>query len=60
MSGKEKSDNCTPSAPPEGNSFSSNTVGQSTSLVLCQQPSVQPLLLGPQPPVSCAMGLPPY
>ncbi|VIO94155.1 Uncharacterized protein BM_BM3314 [Brugia malayi] len=60
MSGKEKSDNCTPSAPPEGNSFSSNIVGQSTSPVLYQQPSVQPLLLGPEPPVSCCMELPPY
>lgn len=56
---KEQSGNDVPSPPLEGNT-SSNVIGQNTSLVLYQQPSVQPVLLGPQPPVRCDVGLPPY
>ncbi|VDK68433.1 unnamed protein product [Litomosoides sigmodontis] len=59
MPGKEQSGNDVPSAPLEGNT-SSNVIGQNTSLAVNQQPSVQPVLLGPQPPVKCDGGLPPY
>uniref|UniRef100_A0A0R3RWN3 Membrane protein BRI3 n=1 Tax=Elaeophora elaphi TaxID=1147741 RepID=A0A0R3RWN3_9BILA len=60
MSGKEQSENSIPSTPLEGNSSSSNVLDQNTSPVLYQQPSVQPVLLGPQPPVKCGVGLPSY
>ncbi|KAL3994707.1 hypothetical protein ACH3XW_22805 [Acanthocheilonema viteae] len=59
MSGKEQSGNGIPSAPLEGNP-SSNVTAQNTSSAVCQQPSVQPVLLEPHPSVGCGMGLPPY
>uniref|UniRef100_A0A8R1XKV0 Membrane protein BRI3 n=1 Tax=Onchocerca volvulus TaxID=6282 RepID=A0A8R1XKV0_ONCVO len=59
MSGKEQSESSILSTPIEENS-SSNIIGQTTASYQ-QPPSVQPdLLLGPQPPVRCDMGLPPY
>ncbi|CAG9530646.1 unnamed protein product [Cercopithifilaria johnstoni] len=59
MSGKEQSGNSIPSAPVEGDS-SLSVFGQNTSQVVYQQPSVQPVLLGPRPRVRCGMELPPY
>ncbi|KAM3719310.1 Protein transport protein [Dirofilaria immitis] len=60
MSGKKQREGGILSTPRKGNSSSSEDIIGQTASTLSQQPSFTPanLLLGPQPPVRCDMGLP--